>query len=83
MKAIDKVLDAIDIETYLVCKDSNEGKKLALQLGQELNLGEVDIMFSEFDGYGVRVRLRKYVYKPGDNYLYLDSELNNNQVNLG
>lgn len=83
MKAIDKVLDAIDIETYLVCKDSNEGKKLALQLGQELNLGEVDIMFSEFDGYGVRVRLRKYIYKPGDNYLYLNSDSNNNQVNQG
>lgn len=69
--AINQVLDAIDIETYIVCKDEKEGKKFALQLGQELNLGEVDIMYFEFDGYGARVRLRKYIYKPGNVYNYL------------
>jgi hypothetical protein len=69
--AFDRVMDAIDIETYLVCKDASEGRTLALQLGQELHLGEVDIMFQEFDGYGVRVRLRKYIHKPGDQYRWL------------
>lgn len=69
--ALKQILDALDIETYIVCKDEKEGKKLALQLGQELNLGEVDIMYFEFDGYGARVRLRKYVYKPGNVYHYL------------
>lgn len=66
-------MDAIDIETYIVCGDENEGKKIALQLGQEMNLGEIDIMYLEFDGYGARVRLRKYVYKPGDVYGYLEA----------
>jgi hypothetical protein len=71
MKAIDKVMDAIDIETYIVCSDNHEGKSLALQLGRELNLNEVDIMYQEFDGYGVRVRMRKYIHRPGGNYSYL------------
>lgn len=70
-KALDAVMDAIDIETYLVCRDANDGKSLALRLGQEMNLGDVDIMFEEFDGYGVRVRLRKYIHKPGAEYRWL------------
>lgn len=72
--ALERVMDAIDIETYIVCKDENEGKKFALQLGHEMNLGEIDIMYQEFDGYGVRLRLRKYVYKPGNMYKYLTQE---------
>lgn len=71
-KAIDAVMDAIDIETYLVCHDANEGRALALKLGQEMNLGDIDIMFEEFDGYGVRVRLRKYIYRPGAQYRWLE-----------
>ncbi len=69
--AIERIMDAIDIETYLICKDANEGKMLAMQLGRELNLGDVDIMFEEFDGYGVRLRLRKYIHKPGSKYEWL------------
>lgn len=72
--ALERVMDAIDIETYIVCNDENEGKKLALQLGQEMNLGEIDIMYQEFDGYGMRLRLRKYIYKPGSMYKYLHQE---------
>ncbi len=71
MKAIDAVMDGLDIETYLVCGSEREGKDLALRLGHELGLGEVDIMFCEFDGYGVRVRLRKYIHRPGDPYHWL------------
>ncbi len=69
--AFDKIMDGLDIETYLVCSDKQEGKRLALQLGKEMNLGDVDIMFQEFDGYGMRVRLRKYIYKPGNSYRWL------------
>jgi hypothetical protein len=74
MTALEHIMDAIDIETYLICKDENEGRMLALQLGKEMNIGDVDIMFMEFDGYGMRVRLRKYIYKPGDNYKYLNQD---------
>jgi hypothetical protein len=69
--AMNRVMDAIDIETYIVCATAAEGKTLALSLGREMNLGDVDIMFEEFDGYGVRVRLRKYVYRPGARYEWL------------
>ncbi len=69
--AFDNILDGLDIETYLVCNDVQEGKRLALKLGKEMNLGDVDIMFEEFDGYGMRVRLRKYIYKPGNSYRWL------------
>lgn len=72
--AFERIMDAIDIETYIVCSDANEGKKYAMQLGREMNLGEIDIMYQEFDGYGVRVRLRKYIYKPGNNYNYLNDK---------
>ncbi len=68
---MDRIMDAVDVETYLVCRDAEEGKALALQLGRELNLGDVDVMFEEFDGYGVRVRLRKYIHKPGNEYRWL------------
>lgn len=73
-KALDKILDALDIETYIVCKSEKEGKQIVRQLGDELNLGDLDIMFEEFDGYGMRVRLRKYVYKPGNTYNWLRQE---------
>ena len=69
--AFDNIMDAVDIETYLICSNEQEGKRLALQLGREMNLGEVDIMFEEFDGYGIRIRLRKYMYRPGNVYRWL------------
>ena len=72
--ALDAVMDGLDIETYLVCGSEREGKDLALRLGQELHLGEVDIMYQEFDGYGMRVRLRKYVHRPGELYRWLTEE---------
>jgi hypothetical protein len=69
--AMSRIMDGIDIETYLTCQNEEEGKYLARKLGQELNLGEIDVMFSEFDGFGVRVRLRKYIVKPGDKYTWI------------
>lgn len=72
--AITTVLDALDVETYLVCASAQEGHALALQLGCEMNLGEVDVMFEEFDGYGLRVRLRKYVHRPAGRYGWLEEK---------
>lgn len=66
--SMSRIIDGIDIETYLACQNEEEGKYFARKLGQEMNLGEVDVLYSEFDGFGVRVRLRKYIVKPGDKY---------------
>ena len=35
-KAMDRVVDAIDVETFLYCKSEDEGKALAEALAQEL-----------------------------------------------
>jgi hypothetical protein len=78
--AFNHVMDGLDIETYLVCQNEDEGKFLARKLGQEMNLGEVDVMFCEFDGYGVRVRIRKYVVKPGDAYKWIHNGGNENNL---
>ena len=69
--SMSRVIDGIDIETYLTCQNEEEGKYFARKLGQEMNLGEIDVMYSEFDGFGVRVRLRKYIVKPGDKYAWI------------
>lgn len=69
--ALARVLDAIDVETYLVCSTAQEGRDMARLLGRELNLGDVDVMFEEFDGYGARVRFRAMVHRPAARYAWL------------
>lgn len=70
-KALSKVMDALDIETFFDCEDEEEGKHLALSLMSELGFKDVDIVFSEFRGVGVRVRIRAYIHRAGDKYGWL------------
>ncbi|MEC9488128.1 MAG: hypothetical protein UMV23_01435 [Halanaerobium sp.] len=70
-EAMKRVLDAVDVETFLVCKGEEQGKKLAKQLMEELGFRDADIVFLEFQGPGIRVRLRGYLQRPGDNYRWL------------
>ena len=72
-KALDRVVDAIDIETFLYCKSEEEAKGLAESLAQELNLPRGDIVFLEFKAWGARVRIRSYIHHPGDHYRWLES----------
>jgi len=71
-KALDQVVDAVDIETFLYCKDEAEGRELAIALAHELNLNHPDIVFLEHHGWGARVRLRAYAHRPGDHYRWLE-----------
>ncbi|MGB9839595.1 hypothetical protein [Thermovenabulum sp.] len=73
-KMLEKVMDAVDLETFIVAKNEEEGRKMALSLMRELGFKDVDLVFIQFQGAGVRVRLRGYVYKPGDQYKWLLSE---------
>ena len=73
-KALDSVVDAIDIETFLYCKSEDEAKELAEALAVELNLPHGDIVFLEYKGWGARVRIRSYIHRPGDHYRWLESE---------
>ena len=71
VQPLDRVVDAIDFETLLACDDETEGRALALQLLAELGFKDVDIVFAEHTGPGVRVRARAYVHRPGDQYRWL------------
>jgi sulfopyruvate decarboxylase TPP-binding subunit len=73
-KALDRVVDAIDIETFLYCTSEEEAKELAEQLAQELQLPQGDIVFLEFKTWGARVRIRSYIHHPGDRYLWLQGK---------
>ncbi len=65
-------MDAVDVETFLICENEAEGKSLALRLLHELGFVDGDIVAIAFHGVGVRVRLRGTVYKPGDVYRWDD-----------
>ena len=71
-KALDRVADALDVETFLVCKSEEEARELALQLMVELNLPHADIVFLEHRGPGARVRIRSYIHRPGDAYRWME-----------
>lgn len=73
-KAMDRVVDALDIETFLACSSEEEAKSLAEGLIEELKLAHGDIVFLEHLGWGARVRIRTYVHRPGDHYRWLKNE---------
>jgi hypothetical protein len=71
-KALDQVVDALDIETFFFCENEEEAKELARLLIHELNLPSGDIVFLEHRGLGARVRIRSYIHHPGDHYRWLE-----------
>jgi len=73
-ESLQYVMDALDVETFLVCKDEDEGRKLALDMMKSLGFQDVDIVFIQFRGPGVRVRSRAYINRAGDKYSWLLGE---------
>lgn len=67
-KALDRVLDALDVETFFLCDTREEGVELGLKLMKELGFDDVDVVFCEQGGPGVRIRLRAYLSRPGSDY---------------
>lgn len=65
------VVDALDIETFLICADEEQAKKMALQMVADLGLPNGDVVFAQHLGSGARVRVRSYIHKPGDKYYFL------------
>ncbi len=68
---LEKIMDAVDLETYLVCEDENEAEKITLELMTKLGFQDISIVFIEHRGPGARIRARGYIYKPGDHYGWL------------
>ncbi len=59
------LLDGLDMETFLICRDEDEGRRIMLALMAELGFADVDIVFIEHSGPGARVRGRVYLHRPG------------------
>ena len=71
--ARERILDAIDIESFILCSDEKEAKELITELMLELGLSRFVIVSLDFNGPGAQFRARAYLNKPGDNYTWLKS----------
>jgi len=70
-KALDSVVDSLDIETFIACSTEAEAREIAEAMIAEMNLPHGDIVFLEHQGWGARIRLRTYVHRPGDHYRWM------------
>ncbi|MCR4398752.1 MAG: hypothetical protein NUV93_07300 [Firmicutes bacterium] len=82
-KVKDAVMDALDVETFLVCSSEDEAVRAMRALMDAMGLGAADIVFLEMAGPGARVRARAYVHRPGDRYGWLGGEADGEAGNPG
>ena len=69
--ARDRIVDALDIESFLLCESEAEAKDLIVKLMQSLGIARHVIVSLDFNGPGAHFRVRAYMNKPGDNYTWL------------
>jgi hypothetical protein len=74
INVLDRVVDSLDIETFIMCQNEEEWKKLGFQLMRDLGFKDIDVVFIEYGNGGVRIRLRANIFKPGDYYKWLNSK---------
>ena len=67
----DVIVDALDIESFILCESEKEARELVGQLMQSLGLSRFVIVSLDFNGPGAHFRVRAYMNKPGDNYSWL------------
>jgi hypothetical protein len=72
-KIYDHIIDAVDVETFILCKSEDEGKDIMLGYLDSIGLSDSDIVFVEYHGLGVRIRARGYIFRPGDQYRWLQN----------
>lgn len=68
---LSRVMDALDVETFFVCAGEEEGRDLGVRLMKSLGFQDVDVVFAQYAGPGARVRVRAYIYRPGQNYAWV------------
>jgi hypothetical protein len=73
-QVLERVVDALDVETFLLCRDEEEGRALIQSLLKDIGFEDVDVVFAQHVGHGARLRARAYVYRPGDHYGWLEGE---------
>lgn len=73
LDVFDRVIDSLDIETFVTCHSEEEGRRIGLAIMEQLGFRDTDIVFIEFLGSGARIRIRANIYKPGDPYGWLNT----------
>ncbi len=71
MQYMERILDAVDIETIILAREEGEAKGHMQKFMADLGFTDHDIVFLEQVGFGVRVRARAYVHRPGSPYGWL------------
>ncbi|HOJ88282.1 MAG TPA: hypothetical protein PLP64_06310 [Pseudothermotoga sp.] len=66
------VIDAVDVETTLLSESEQQARDLGIQMMKSFGFKDVDVVFVEHNGFAARIRLRAYVYRPGDRYSWVD-----------
>ena len=76
IQPLEQVMDALDVETFFVCDNEQQGRSLMLGLLKQWGLTDVDVVFAQHMGPGIRVRGRAYIHRPADKYSWIipDSE---------
>jgi len=69
--ARDAIIDALDIESFVLCESEKQAKEFVGNLMQSLGLPHFVIVSLDFNGPGAHFRVRVYMNKPGDNYSWL------------
>ncbi|HEX4350496.1 MAG TPA: hypothetical protein VH251_08915 [Verrucomicrobiae bacterium] len=69
--ARDAIVDALDIESFVLCESENDAKTLVGKLMESLGLPRFVIVSLDFNGPGAHFRVRVYMNKPGDSYSWL------------
>jgi len=70
------IVDAFDIETFMLCETKEEGKSLMLDFLRRLGFEDIDVVSNDFRGFGSRLRARVYVNRPGADYTWLQEPVN-------
>lgn len=68
---MERILDAVDIETFILAREEGEAKGLMEGYMADLGFTDYDIVFLEQVGPGVRARARAYLHRPGSPYGWL------------
>lgn len=66
------IIDAVDVETTLLAQSEQEARDLGIQMMKSFGFKDVDVVFIEHNGFAARIRLRAYVYRPGDKYDWIN-----------
>lgn len=71
---LERVVDALDIETFIISKNEEEAISLMRRIMADMGLKDTDIVFCQHLGPGARVRARGYIFRSGDHYGWLKEE---------